>query len=245
MQLPGYNDSSGTGGIIGLSFDMGDGKMGDRPCPDMSREERDRLQNIINSVPGCYELIDDVLISWGKGTAVHHSRRYLAQSQEKTEHENNVSKNYKRALCEHYAHKKLQAPWSLGAEFITTHFEESPFHTLETIRECMLSKPTERAWPSFFVVFLTVFLPCCLLIKFVDLPLSLEWTLADLVVIAAILNRAKPMRCSMIRWKSGDDMETLEAYCDVMGGSLFHALPKPMWVVMLLFVLLPYFLTHI
>lgn len=219
--------------------------MRDRPCPEMSREERDRLQDIINSVPDRYELIDDVLTSWEKGTAVHDSRRCLAMPQEKAEHESNVSKNYKRALCEHFAHKKLSAPWSLGAEFIATHFDESPFHTLATIRECMLSKPTERAWPSYPALLFVVILPCYLLIKFVDLPLGLEWTLADLVVIAAILNCAKPIRCGLIRRKSGDDMETLEAYCDVMAGSLFQALPKPMWVVMLLFVLLPYILTHI
>ena len=214
--------------------------MSEQKNPEPDYQEKKRLQDIIDSIPGKDEPLEEVLAAWQRGSDLYRVRRGLEYTPEKAAHEKNVTRFYKRALATHYVlqrrHCCLSAPWSLGAEFIAAHFGETPLQTLETVRYCLRPK-TDGAK---LTIVLTIMLPSWLLIRFANLSLLTSWILADFVVMSALIASAKSMRCSLIR-RQVPEKEALEEYCDVIAGSAFRALPAPLWGVLPLMIVLTCF----
>ncbi len=217
--------------------------MSEQTGHEPDKQENKRLQEIMDSVPGTGEPLKEVLAAWQRGSDLHRVRRGLEYPPEKAAHEKNVARFYKRALATHYVaqarHRCLAAPWSLGVEFVAAHFDETPLQAFETVRYC-LQPGAEKADGARLPILLTVLLPCWLLLRFAAPSLLGSWIVADIAVMTALLGAAKSMRCSLIR-KQVPEKEALEAYCDVIAGSVFQALPAPLWGVLPLLIILTCF----
>lgn len=212
--------------------------MSERSYPELNEQECRKLRDVIDSIPDMHESLQAVLEAWKRGTGRRMLRRGKVLSTAEIKHEKKVACCYKRALAVHFSGKKQRrTAWSCGTEFISSHFEETPSRSLETIQYCLRADSPEKADTSKKAILFTVVLPIFLLFKIADLPLLLSWLLADITIISAVLGSAKSIRCFLIR-RHVPEMEALEAYCDVIAGSVFQALPKPLWAALVLLVAL-------
>ncbi|MBR6707429.1 MAG: hypothetical protein IKI84_12255 [Clostridia bacterium] len=210
------------------------------PAPDGA--ETAALREIMDSVPGTAQPPEEVLAAWREGTLIRRERLGRGMTDAEKEHEKNVARFWENALRTHFSsmrRKDRYGLWSVGTAFLTAHFDESPREALIKFRPVLLPGGT-GADTSLQPIILLILLPAYAILRFFDVSFLMSHSLMWIVIIAALIGKAKSIRCALLR-RRFSDMEALEKSCDVIARSPFRALPPVVWASLALIVALAYF----
>ncbi len=199
-------------------------------------QERTRLQELLDCVPKAARPLDEVLAAWKSGTETRRLRRGVHLTPERRQHEINVGRFWENAISFHFQmlasrHREKEF-WTAGVAFLVTHSDESPQKAVETLLPLVV-RPGSRNYRIYIGLVVSLMAYGILKTGWLSYPLS--WSLVYVVLIAALLDRAKDIRCRMI-FRSLPEQEALEAYCDVLAGSAIQAVPWPAWLIVMLVI---------
>ncbi len=216
--------------------------MTERAFPGPDGAELAALREIMDSVPGTAQPAEEVLSAWREGTLIRRERHGRDMTDAEKEHEKNVARFWERALRSHITvmtRRKRPGPWSVGVRFLTAHFDESPREALIKLRPAFSPDGT-GADTAILPIILFIMLPAYVTVHFFDVSPLFSLSLMWIVIVAALVGKAKSIRCARLRRRLSD-AEALEKSCDVIARSAFRALPVSVWPALAVIIGISYF----